>query len=68
MKNKKLVLIALKQNGQSIAFASPELQRDDEIIKLYIIEKMIEPTAPSIVLFGDNDSYSLFLPKLFQTK
>ena len=40
----------------------------DEIIKLYAIEKMIEPTAPSMVLFGDNDSYSLFLPKLFQTK
>ena len=40
----------------------------DEIIKLYAIEKMIEPTAPSMVLFGDNDSYSLFLPRLFPTK
>ena len=40
----------------------------DEIIKPYIIEKMIEPTAPYMVLFGDNDSYSLFLPKLFPTK
>ena len=32
--NRKLVLKALKQNGQAIAFVSPEYQRDDEIIKL----------------------------------
>ena len=28
----------------------------NEIKKPYIIEKMIEPTAPYIVLFGDKDS------------
>ena len=32
--DKEIVLIALKQNGQAIAFASPLLQRDKQIIKL----------------------------------